>query len=84
MNNLYPCPPFEYKVFVDGGFQSKGVNYDWIFQRGLALAMYKDLSFTNTCSSIIIDKWTGGNGIVIITKEPILYPNIDKSYYFKF
>jgi len=74
-------PQTQYKLFVNGAFQSKCTNYDWMFQRGLSLAMYFGLDFINTSCNEIVDKWKGDKAMIIIYKEQILYPNENKDFY---
>lgn len=58
-----------YDIFVNGRHLGQSNNYDYIYQRGLGIALYLRLDFENTKSKNIIDKWTNGKSLVIITKQ---------------
>ena len=58
-----------YKLFVNGALLNTTSVYDFAMNRALGIAMFLDLEFRNTCSNLIIDKWVGENGMIIITKE---------------
>ena len=57
-----------YTVFVNGKYHSHTSNYDWAYQRGIALAKYLGMEFTNTDSNLILDKWVNESGMIIIQK----------------
>ncbi|MDA9302843.1 hypothetical protein N9Q25_00455 [bacterium] len=58
-----------YKLFVNGALLNTTKVYDFAWNRALGIATFLKLEFNNTGSKLIIDKWRGKNGIVIITKE---------------
>jgi hypothetical protein len=58
-----------YRIFVNGALLNTTRVYDFAMNRALGIAMFLDLEFRNTCSNLIIDKWVGENGMIIITKE---------------
>ena len=60
---------YKYRIFINGAFFNGSNNYNFAMNRGLAIAMYKNLNFVNTKSKNIIDKWSNGKEIVIITKQ---------------
>lgn len=61
-----------YSLFVNGAFQSKSDNYDWMFQRGLAVAMYLGISnnwFNSDRTTGIIDRWKTEDKLILIVKS---------------
>lgn len=59
----------KYRIFINGAFFNGSDVYDFAYQRGLAIALYKKLNFKNTKSPNIMDMWTNGKEKVIITKH---------------
>ena len=58
-----------YKIFINGKFLNETNNYNFAMNRALGLAMYKGLDFINTKSKNIVDKWSNGKEMIIITKH---------------
>tara|TARA_R110000744_G_scaffold59945_1_gene124382 strand:- start:1462 stop:1671 length:210 start_codon:yes stop_codon:yes gene_type:complete len=58
-----------YKLFVNGALLNTTTVYDFAMNRALGIAMFLKLEFINTDSKLLIDKWVGENGMIIITKE---------------
>jgi len=58
-----------YRIFVNGALLNTTRVYDFAMNRALGIVMFLDLEFRNTCSNLIIDKWVGENGMIIITKN---------------
>tara|TARA_B110000046_G_scaffold168474_1_gene186897 strand:+ start:403 stop:675 length:273 start_codon:yes stop_codon:yes gene_type:complete len=61
-----------YRIFVNGALLNTTSVYDFAMNRALGISMFLKLNFVNTKSEIIIDKWEGKNGAVIITKNKIV------------
>ncbi len=60
---------YTYRIFVNGAFLNGSNNYNMAMNRALGIAMLKGLDFINTKSKNIVDKWTDGKEIIIITKN---------------
>jgi|CoawatStandDraft_6_1074263.scaffolds.fasta_scaffold32731_4 hypothetical protein len=58
-----------YKIFVNGQLFNTTNVYDYAMNRALGIAMFLNLDFVNVKSKLIIDKWKGKKGIIIITKQ---------------
>tara|TARA_R110002153_G_scaffold10389_2_gene41062 strand:+ start:584 stop:820 length:237 start_codon:yes stop_codon:yes gene_type:complete len=60
-----------YKIFVNGRLLNSAKVYDFAMNRALGIAMLLGLEFKNTRSNLIMDKWIGEKGMVLITKNNI-------------
>jgi|TARA_R110000796_G_scaffold60727_2_gene140645 hypothetical protein len=61
-----------YRIFVNGALLNTTSVYDFAMNRALGIAMFLKLEFINTgANEIIMDKWKGKNGMIIITKNKI-------------
>jgi len=58
-----------YRIFIDGKFFNGTDDYTFAMNRALGIAMFLGLEFLNTKSKLIIDKWKGEKGMIIITKN---------------
>tara|TARA_B110000114_G_C14836322_1_gene294772 strand:+ start:92 stop:301 length:210 start_codon:yes stop_codon:yes gene_type:complete len=58
-----------YKIFVNGALLNQTCVYDFAWNRAFGIATFLKLEFINTGSKLIIDKWKGESGMIIITKE---------------
>jgi hypothetical protein len=58
-----------YRIFVNGALLNTTRVYDFAMNRALGIAMFLKLEFINTDSKLLIDKWVGENGMIIITKN---------------
>ena len=60
----------EFRLFVNGKLLNTTSVYDYAMNRALGIAMFLKLQFENTgASKLIMDKWKGDSGIIIITKN---------------
>lgn len=60
----------EFRLFVNGALLNTTSVYDFAMNRALGIAMFLKLGFVNTGGSkLIMDKWKGDNGVIIITKN---------------
>jgi hypothetical protein len=57
-----------YKIFVNGKLLNTTCVYDFAWNRAFGIAKFLNLEFINPSSNIIIDKWKGENGMILITK----------------
>ena len=59
-----------YRVFVNGALTNTTSVYDYAMNRALGIAIYLKLGFVNTGGSkLIMDKWKGDAGMILITKN---------------